>query len=595
MDIFCQECGTKGVKGENRCRECGSELVMPKEEPPQRSQKPSQPMSKKRKTLIGILVGVIVIILSLFFYLKNYYSQESVEKRFQQALMKENAGVIEKLGIHGDGSDIAKAEAEAFIKLERKDRQNVVHGLYRTKYIGKALGLFDEYKIEFIDQFIYTEDYGDGVELLLDQQTVKKYSEDEDWTTYGPLIPGIYTFQFTYDNKFAKGEMEVEAVLADEYGEETDIDLAQFDYTNISLNRHDQFEDMESYLLINDNKIELDEYGTADDIGPIPLDGSLSVQVVTAYPWGEIQSEPVLIDDYSLSVNNGYFTEEQYEEIKQLVSDFGEQTVEAMVNKTTDVYSVTTKNFNKEMDELIEYSFPKDLLLNGRLNQIHIDKESFEYDDNAINISILLEFELGENEKEFYEDYWDHNISIIYNEKDKKWSVDNWGNDGWYSADENVDTMKGSEKIYKPDDKVVKAAKETAEDESDSDIDSVSLDDELEAIVEKSNIAHVRGINEQEYDSFLSLTTADGPRREEARKYMVQQAEKGMKQEHLSTRLENVEKVDGHTYKVTTIETYTIKKPNEDPKENTYRTVNIVKEVDGEFLIHKLDATDIAD
>ena len=121
------------------------------------------------------------------------------------------------------------------------------------------------------------------------------------------------------------------------------------------------------------------------------------------------------------------------------------------------------------------------------------------------------------------------------------------------------------------------------------------MDDELEAIVEKSNIAHVRGINEQEYDSFLSLTTADGPRREEARKYMVQQAEKGMKQEHLSTRLENVEKVDGHTYKVTTIETYTIKKPNEDPKENTYRTVNIVKEVDGEFLIHKLDATDIAD
>lgn len=567
--------------------------MVPKENSSQGPQKESRPLSKKQKAIIGIIVGVIVIILSLFFFLKNYYSQESVEKRFEQAITKEQAGAIEKLGIHEDGSSIMKAEAEAFMKLVKQDGQKAVRDLYKTKYIGQAFGLFDEYKIEFVDQFVYTEEYGDGVQLVLNQQELQKYNGEVDWTTYGPFISGVYTFQFTYDNTFAKGEMEIEAVLADGYENNALLNLDDFDYTDISLERYDQFEHAESYLLIDSNKIELDEDGEASHVGPIPLDGSLSVQVVTAYPWGEVTSEPVPIDDYSLSVENDYFTESQYEELKQIVADFGEQTVEAIINKTTDVYSVTSKNFNKEMEEWMDTFYSRDILLTGRLNQVQIDKDSVTYENNGIHMGVLLEFELGENEKDLDEDYWNDGLIIVYDEKDKKWTIEDWEDSGWYWDPGDAEIMEGSKKMHQPNEKVIKAAKEKAEDVAEPS-DSESLNDHLQAVVEESNIAHVHGINEQEYEPFLSLTTADGPRREEARKYMAQQAEKGMKQDHLSTRLEKVEKVDDHTYKVTTIETYAIKKPNENSKENTYRTVNIVKEVDGEFLIHKLEATDIA-
>lgn len=51
------------------------------------------------------------------------------------------------------------------------------------------------------------------------------------------------------------------------------------------------------------------------------------------------------VEQREFGSNPMYFTDQPSKEIQRFLSDFSVQTVEAMVNKTTDVHSVTTKNF----------------------------------------------------------------------------------------------------------------------------------------------------------------------------------------------------------------------------------------------------------
>src|SRR5699024_1840779 len=176
--------------------------------------------------------------------------------------------------------------------LEIESRDYVKHFTSVQPY-GKAFGMFDQYKIEFRNQFVYTTDYGEDVTIELNKKALNIHTNEEDLLTYGPIVPGVYTFEVAYKNDFGEANSTVEKRVDDEYGEGIRLDLESIDYVTAVLSQRIP---VESVFVVNEKELKFDEDGRLR-FEPILIDGSLSGHLVSKLTWGEVKSDEYPIED----------------------------------------------------------------------------------------------------------------------------------------------------------------------------------------------------------------------------------------------------------------------------------------------------------
>ena len=608
MKRFCKECG-KEIQPENRvCIHCGTpvdgkkrvndskkkgtstENVMKQSSSEnisqekrhttrQTNQTPSAPMSKKKKRMLSIVGGIAVLLIGFSIWAQSYQSPEAVQKRFYKAVMENNPKALQKLVMHENGSSASKGEAKALIKLVEEEGEYVLHDLFTVERDGKFLFLYKAHKMEAADQFVYYPDPVKGLTLSFNEvepDILKK-------TLHGPLIPGIYNVQASFKGDYGETTKEGEITLADYYDDETylDMDINVADVTFYIENVVDL--DLENtQIKIGKDEIPINDEGSTKPVGPFILDGSQQVQTVVKMPWGKVESEPIDISEEHMSIQAEVLSEDDYKAVTKLLTNFGEQYVEAFAENNTDPLKNVSKTVKKELKEKMADELFGDWYYSGEFMELNIDRNSiyFNEDEETPSINIVTEYLFNEDYHELEEPpelFESSNLLVTtlnYDAEEKSWRIADISDDYW-GAFEGTDTVKGSQKVFGPNDETIKAAKDLAE------------ADEMDDFLESYTRASVDAINYIDFSYMEDYIVEDSPRWEEARDYIDYLDSKNITEDFLDMEIESIDETEDGTWEVTVLESFTIyKEDSTDDKD--FRTKLVVKKIDGELFVYEL-------
>lgn len=542
---------------------------------------------KGKKILFRMGLVLAILLIGVLVWAKNYMSPEAVEKRFEKAVEREDAEQLKKLIVHGDLSSLEDFEVEAFLKLVKHEGRHVVSSLTDTVYAGKFLYVFDAYKVEVQDQIPYGDKL-DDLSYTFNGKEVAIFDEDEDeeYIVFGPLAPGIYTVSVNFSSDFGELSVEEEVTLAEtSYQEYTymgiDIPLAK---VSVYVENADYLGHENIKVKIGEKEFSIDEYGETGSIGTVLVDGSVMAQAVATLPWGEVVSQEVPIEDGEPWITAEFLSDSHLKDLKQMITDFGEQIVEARAAYSTK----PIKNASKETKEFIERYFYDFSVYTGQLNRVGIDENGIYLvmDDDQLDVVIPVHYEMSEDvhDQEDKPDISDqtyiYELTFSYKKDDKAWTIKDINPHGW--SYEMTDEWDGSGKTHGPDEDLVKEAS------------SQGFEKEMESFLKEYTEASVEAINERDFSIVSDYITKDGPRREEAEDYIDYLDSKDIYETWIGTELEKVEELGKKEWEVTVKEEFEIIRPDSDDQWQ-FRTVLIVKEVDGDLLVDELISTDRLD
>ncbi|MDY0394163.1 hypothetical protein ACFSMW_09890 [Virgibacillus halophilus] len=610
MNRFCKNCGKEAQPEHNVCIHCGTPLVSessnavhaekhseafstqkessrPKQDSLSRSARPSvkKPMRKRNKVIWSSVAALIVLIIGFSVWANWYQSPEAVQKRFVKAVDKKNKGKVQSMMIHKDGSGISEQEAAAFIKLIQQEGTDELSDYVSIEQDGKFLLFYKAHRVQGKDQYAAMKKAEDDIGYTFDNKTLTPYQESEEKTVYGPLMPGIYTVKADYDGKYGKTSKQEKVMLNDVYGDHTNVDLnISVAKVTFTVTNADKFDTSKAYIKLHDEKIPLSEGGITKKIGPILLDGSQTVQTVVAMPWGDVTSAPVKVTDSDFAMEADIITPEDFKAVKETIKQFGEQYVQSLAEKSVKPLQAASSNVQKVVKDDME----EDTYYSGKLEEIGIDKNSLTAstgkDDKNMSIRLMTDFKTSEDYHELSEkaelsgNEWIATIGLSYDPKKNTWTVDNWEPGDPWGYFEATETIAGNKKLYAPSKETVANAKAQER--------NADIKDMMDAYTQAS----VDAINYREFSFMSGYITKDGPRRKEAEDYIDYVEKKDIYEEWLESKLESVSEVSDNTWKVTLQETFEIEIDG-DTSTKTYRTIVIVKKVDGEYLVDELIET----
>lgn len=564
-------------------------------EAPQANQNSTAPASrqaktnKKNKFLWRMIAFIAILLIAFVVWAKNYTSPEAVEKRFQKAIDSKDVSQIQKLVIHGDLTSIEPFEAEAFLELIKTEGRSVVDSLTDTVYAGKFLFIFDTHKIEVTDQIPYSNRTED-LTYTFNGEEVAIFDEEDDRIAYGPLAPGVYEVTANLSNDFGEFTADETVVLAStSYQEYTSMDIDMpVDEVFFYVENADSIDPQHIQVKVNDKEYKVDEHYTTEVVGPMPIDGSLDASVVATMPWGEVESEAQPIEEIEPWLVGEFYTDEHLNDISKFLSDFGEQFVEAQATQSTK----PLKHTADEVNDLVTEYFREDYVYTGQLDKVGINEaDIYLYtEDEALKITVPVNYTVSEDQ--YYPDdepnlgtnEYNFNVELSYDESEKSWHLSQLTNYGMYF--EATDEWDGSGKLYGPSDDDIAKAKDQANDGE--------LNAEMEDFLIDYTIASVDAINERDFDLVVDYITKDGPRHDEARDYIDYLDSKDIFETWLGTELESMEEIDKKQWEVTVLESFEIIRPDSSD-EWDYRTVLIIEEDDGKFLVDELIETNRID
>ncbi|CAM5183293.1 Membrane protein YvbJ OS=Ureibacillus acetophenoni OX=614649 GN=SAMN05877842_104108 PE=4 SV=1 [Ureibacillus acetophenoni] len=597
MKRFCQECGHEAKMSDKMCTNCGTKLIeiqqpeqtqattsqsQTRTNAPAKPHKAKKPMSKQQKIIIGAVGALAVLLIGFSIWANMYFSKDSTENRFYKAIENEDAGQLEKLLMHENGSAATKSEVEAFLKLAKTLKKNELEDFISVEKEGKFIGIFEMHKVEAVDQYAYYYGPTDGLAMKFNKTEVKD-KKDSEGIKYGPLLPGIYTVNVSLDNNFGKSTTDIELELANLYSGEVWMDELPIGEASVYVMNYDSYVMEDSYLLVNDHKVEIDEYGDSDYFGPIFLDGSQKVKVVVNYPWGEVESEEYPLESSYIEVDAAFVTEAALEEIKDTLLTFGEEMQNAKAQLSTDVFTSATDVLKEdflyyEIDPLVQ----ENLFYTGMLNKVDINEEATWFYDGLLMIHTMFDysyafFEAGEDLPAL-EDYELHSyVGLAFDETAKEWKV-SYIEMSNHEAVEATATLEGSGKVYEPSANAVTAMATNA------------LRAELQEFMEIYSYASINAINYGDISYMSPYLSASGPRYKEAKDYIAYLVNEGITEEFISTQVVDIVDNGNGTYNVKTVDEVIIYYPDSESFK-TFETVSEVINENGSWKVNKLIST----
>lgn len=578
MSQFCQECGQQLKSEDVVCTNCGTrhhkETVVPK-----------QPLSNKRKAVYRIIAVITVLLIGCLVWANTHYSRESTSKRFAEAISNKNAKGLQTLVVHEDGSAISEQEANAMVKLVKEEGEKTVQLLTSVRQHGKLLGLFKKYKMEAVDQYAFYDGPIESLVFTFNEIEMREEKRKKDSVTYGPLTPGVYEVKTTFKGKYGKGTAKSELALinAKDIPSSINVDLplgnAVFEIANYSSTFMKDI-----YVVINDEKIPIDEYGETVEIGPILFDGSQKAKVVVQYPWGEVSTNETTIESEYQVMRADILSQAELKKVMDTLKQFGEEYIESKAKRSTAVYTTTTESLN----DLLQKNILAPLINNnryvtGEFEELNIDENSVNVlDDSDQGISIQAVFRFMDDEHSLSdtpslsEAVHVCEVELIYDEGKQKWFVQN-SISTWSNVDVTT-TLHGSGTLHQPGVDTVQAEKESL------------LREELESFMFHYVNRSVEAINARDFSYVEHLMTNDGPRKKESRDYIDYLESKGITEQLISSVVEKVEEAGAETWKVTTTEEFVIHYP-EVSKNKKFTTIVLVKKIHDDWRVHELVST----
>ncbi|WP_019413917.1 hypothetical protein [Paenisporosarcina sp. TG20] len=602
MTKFCVDCGHSNDEVNRVCVQCGNTFSVSSldKKPNVVTQKASsvsgKKMSLKRKVLSILTIFLIVGVMGVSFWGTKTASAESTVAKFLEALQTEDAKILSKLVILSSGQQLSENEAKAFIKLYQDITPNELENILSIEKSGKVMGLFNAHKIVVTPQDLSYYFPYDGLTIKIGEKTYSGKANDREEYIFSNIPPGIHKAEFIYKGDFTTFNHPFELTVYQKKDKELTqiqevmpLDTVTFELQNYVEAKHNQ-----SAILINGQEYLVDQNGYSPEIGPLLLDGSQNAQAKQQFPWGVQLSEltPIIENHMSFSITK-LEAEQESAIIEQLLL-YGEETTEATGTRNSKVYTTLTDEMLSAREDEIESMIYWDRFYKGALSEINLDEESIEISEDGY--SVRLNAEIVTHGDEYYNSETlemadvkeEVIVYFVFDANQNKWLV--YG----YSAPWNSSNISYSKKI-EGSNKVYQTTRVTDEKEEqstsrDEDENAENITDDIQLFFYQYNSMSVAAINQGDFSLVSNLITVDGPRRSEQAQFITNLYDKGITEEHLDTVVEEVKKMSDSQWKVTTKEEFIIHGV-ERSSEKSYRTVTIIKKVNGNWLVHELIST----
>lgn len=604
MKKFCTNCGHANEQDNRICVECGTSLTEEKKEFQQspamvQPGKNKKPLSLKTKilSLVGILFAASLI--GVYTWGSKVASADTVVTKFFEALKNEDAEALSTQVLLSSGEVMTVKEAGAFINLYRDISPSQLEDVARIEKNGKVIGVFDAHRVIIpVQKLSFSFPY-EGLALSLNGELVTSKEKGNGDYVFSGISPGLHKAEFLYEGEFAefKYPFELEAFM---YADPSAIDPIYVDLpvstVVFGLEKLNADDLDANKVIIGDKEIPVDGYGETDRIGPLLLDGSITVQAEISFPWGKQLSKPVEItSDYHL-IELSDLEEKQQKALIDQLKIFGEELVQAAGTRSTKAFTTVTKDQLAEFKEEIEIMKDYEEFFMGSLTEVGVDEESITILADGQIVTADLKFQIDGDyyyasetpEPEMIE--VEASVDFIFEPKSKKWLISSY-NVGSNLSVTPTATFEGSGKVYQ--EAFTPAVVEEAEEETVevSEEEQFALDEEsFEWFMSDYNDASVAAINAGDFYIVSGMVYGAGPRAEEQSDFIDYMYSEGITEEHLSTTVEKVKKLDGDYYEVTTIEKFIIH-GTESNDEKTYRTVTKVLDYVGGIYVYELIST----
>ena len=591
MEKFCKQCGHEAKISDKMCTNCGTKLV---EQQPQQTtlqtqfntnvkpHRANKQMPKQLKIIFSFALAFAVLLSGFTVWANLYFSKDSIEDRFFTALENKNSEQLENLLVHENGQFPSKGEIEAFLKLAQDLKEDELKEFIAIRPAGKFIGIFQMYKVSAIEQFAYYDGLSDGIEMKFNQSEIQS-KKQSDGITYGPLLPGIYTVNVSLDNHFGKSKTDIKLKLANPLSDKILMDELPIGEASAFIMNYDKYLMSDSYLLVNDQKIKIDENGDSEKFGPIFLDGSQEVKVVVNFPWGTVESPAYKMDASYKDFSAAFLSEEQLKKTKDLLLTFGEQMQNAKAHLTTDVLTSATEILKEDFLSFeIAPLVQENIFYTGKLNKVEINTDFLSFKDGLLMVPTMFDysygfFSYGEEPVSMDDFVLRSYVGLAFDNTNNEWKVSYIEASDQVAVEPTV-TLEGSGQVYAPNTEAVTAMQEN------------SIRVELQSFMESYTIASVDAINWGDIAYMRPYITADGPRYKEAKDYIAYLVNAGITEEFVSVEVVDFIGSGDGSYHVTTVEEFIIYYPN-GQAHKTFETVTEVRNINGTLKVNKLIST----
>lgn len=482
---FCNECGASLTQDAIFCKECGTPVVAKAQSTlPANSPKPSQPMNPKTKKLLIAGVVCLGVLFGGYKIGESLTDKDRKIEKLQTALIEKDSDAIanilvstdKKLKVDKDSlkglmkyldknPDVAEdvvatlkeqsmyydtVKSSSKISQEHME-ENVDTGLFNLRKTGKTL-FYDKYEIMIKPVYIslYTN-YQDTVLKVNGKKVATSDTVDYD-KTVGPYLPGIYSVEAELKNDFVTLKDKQEVFLS---GVDTQDVGLYLEGEDVTLYSDYSDAEIEGKVLIDGKEVKVNPFAE-ESFGPVTTDGSLSVQVAAALPWGEMKSEEITIDDYELEFDLAFDEALQQKIMDTIVLNAQEWVVAYTSADTSKLTTVTSDYIDRYADNYSTEDKSSDSFYQVEYLGTNFDLDSFNlyYDDEQWRVSVDVQelynsdyYNSGET-PELAETAAEWTYKLVYDEQKKKWLIDSYSDSYGFYAENTKEHKEASPSLH---------------------------------------------------------------------------------------------------------------------------------------------------
>ena len=595
------------------CNSCGAELSGVKEERTREVQNklPSfSTLSLKTKIILGSILAILIIGFSLYKVGESYTDKTKVLENFEEHLKKGNVSeLVHLLDSDDESVKIKKKNVEALLKYlkenpdekeyllsqlhENSNQDGIVlaassddsNQIITFEKKGKRFFLYDNYDFVLHSFPLVVNTNYDELRFFLNGKEVASPVKDGDQVTLGSFLPGTYKVKAVLTSDFVELEKEIEV---SHFGEtESDLSL-DVDYVYVNSNVDG------ASILINGKdtgvKVNKEE---AVEVGPVLIDGSMTLQVEKELPFGKAQSPSVSIEQNDISANlilNDEQKEAVTNEIKQYLLNYSKAIAYQDKKYLKENNLIVSDFVSSSFEEL----FNGDLNYFGYLVNLKLDLESVYLEEIegewTVGVSVLEEWmedyvysgdSISLSEEEYARTY-----RLTYDSKTaKKWIVDSW--DSSWSFDDSK-----AKKVE------IDAAAQKKQLESSPKFNSIykeELNSDVSTFVESYITSSVQAFNYRDFSIISNEIDPSSDYTKTVSDYIDHLEEKGITEDLVNINIEKVEQQNDVTFHVYTLEEYHIYYNDNTAKYKAFEGKYEVRSTTEGLKMYKLLSTDEVD
>ncbi|WP_044642101.1 TcaA 3rd/4th domain-containing protein [Risungbinella massiliensis] len=427
------------------------------------------PFLKKNQKWLFILLGLAILI--GFIYLVGYFlhDPEGMINDFETAVRTGKVDDLEDIVVNNtDGLKMDKKQLQQFIQYAQSNpkyftrlmasmraqyhfyegepwnvgidapKDYLSYGDYYLVHQDRSL-FYDSYEIAVRPYYVTIETNEPDAVVKVDGKQVFKTNANNMKHVMGPVMPGTYQVLVEKNFEFAVLSSNEEIQAFDRSPQTVEADLS---LSGENIYVESEFDD--TRILVNGRDTKKTT-GTTERFGPISRNGTVKIQGVRTFPWGEERSLEQVIEENTSSFDLtpvAFQTPESKTKATETINNFFKSEMSALVSqdisKLTNATDNMKKKYTEDINSLKDWErYWKGSTLGTRIDYskaiIKMNKET-----NTYEISIPVEVHYRAKRYSSYdrgkedpleETYDEFHVHLSYQESSKTWLVNDLSSD----------------------------------------------------------------------------------------------------------------------------------------------------------------------